>query len=74
MYQANQNRDLHAGMLPEFDALASVLELDPDWGRDALGLRAVQLAALAGIAETYVAAGVHISISCAPCASSTRTS
>ena len=46
-----------AGMLPEFDALATLLEADMDWQPDAAAIRLRMLSILGSIAELYVRAG-----------------
>ena len=46
-----------AGMLPEYDSLAELLEKEAEWERDATGLRLRMLSILLEIAEEYIAAG-----------------
>ena len=46
-----------AGMLPELDSLARVLEMQSEWDEEALELRLQMLEILSGIAEAYITAG-----------------
>ena len=56
-HPVQRQRRACAGMLPEFDALATVLEADMDWQPDAAALRLRMLSILSSIAELYVRAG-----------------
>ena len=46
-----------AGMLPELDAMARVLEMQEEWLQEALDMRSDMLGMLAAVAEAYIKAG-----------------
>ena len=46
-----------AGMLPEYEALAGLLDREPEWERDAAALRLRMLSILSSIAEGFVQSG-----------------
>ena len=48
-----------AGLLPELEALAKVLEMEGDWQQDAADLRQRMLDIFSSIAESYVKAGLN---------------
>ncbi len=48
---------LAAGMLPEMEALAKVLEMDQSWQQDAAELRLAMLDIITSISESYIRAG-----------------
>ena len=47
------------GVLPELNALGALLEANPQWLRDAAGVRARMLAILGEVAERYVSTGAQ---------------
>ena len=49
----------YAGLLPELEALAKVLEMEEDWQQDAADLRQRMLDIFSSIAESYVKAGLN---------------
>lgn len=53
---------LPAGMLPEYEALAALLEKEPEWRRDASALRLRMLSILSTIAESYIQSGKHLTL------------
>lgn len=49
-----------AGMLPELDSLARVLEMQREREEEALELRLEMLEIISSVAEAYITAGHHI--------------
>ncbi|KAK9815884.1 hypothetical protein WJX72_011277 [[Myrmecia] bisecta] len=47
----------HPGVLPELDALAAVLESEPEWREDAVAVRSRMLKTLADVAQRYLQTG-----------------
>ena len=45
-------------MLPEYEALAGLLDREPEWERDAAALRLRMLSILSSIAEGFVQSGI----------------
>ena len=50
---------LCAGMLPELDSMAKVLEMQDEWADEALELRLEMMDILSGVAEAYIQAGIQ---------------
>jgi hypothetical protein len=47
----------HAAVLPELGALLDLLSAEPQWRGDAVGVAALIMTALRGVADAYAAAG-----------------
>ena len=55
----NHNLLFCTGMLPEYEALASILEKEAEWERDAVGLRLRIMSIVSDIAEAFIDSGEY---------------